>query len=235
MPSSPGFGSGACNWRPIQTRFPYASSSRLKLAAHAKSPAHASIGTPPHPCRAVTACKYTVSGSISLPSRGSFHRSLTVLSAIGHQTYLALRGGPRRFSHRSTNNDLLRYRRPAFPFPYGTVTLSGPFSQTARVSSSSACWRPYNPGVQVRRFGLFPFRSPLLRESMSLSVPRATEMFQFTRCPLPKECPLFPAGGFPHSEIRGSKLASSSPRLIAGSHVLLRLWCQGIHRVPFPS
>ena len=29
--------------------------------------------------------------------------------------------------------------------------------------------------------------------------------------------------GFPHSEIRGSKLISSSPRLIAGNHVLHRL------------
>src|SRR5579859_7755211 len=30
------------------------------------------------------------------------------------------------------------------------------------------------------------------------------------------------SGGFPHSEIPGSKLNSSSPRLIAGIHVLLR-------------
>ena len=32
-------------------------------------------------------------------------------------------------------------------------------------------------------FGLFPFRSPLLRESRFLSIPRATEMFQFTHLP----------------------------------------------------
>ena len=31
-----------------------------------------------------TACKHRVSGSLSLPSRGSFHRSFTVLCAIGH-------------------------------------------------------------------------------------------------------------------------------------------------------
>ena len=37
-------------------------------------------------------------------------------------------------------------------------------------------------------FRLFPFRSPLLRESMSFSIPRATEMFQFARFRLP---PLF--------------------------------------------
>lgn len=35
------------------------------------------------------------------------------------------------------------------------------------------------------RFRLFPFRSPLLRESLLLSFPRGTEMFQFPRFPLP--------------------------------------------------
>src|SRR6476646_5524491 len=38
------------------------------------------------------------------------------------------------------------------------------------------------------RFGLFPFRSPLLRESLLLSFPRGTEMFQFPRFPLPALC-----------------------------------------------
>ena len=33
---------------------------------------------------ALSACKHTVSGTISLPSRGSFHLSLTVLYSIGH-------------------------------------------------------------------------------------------------------------------------------------------------------
>ncbi len=35
--------------------------------------------TPEGVHRAVTACKHTVSGTISLPSRGAFHLSLTVL------------------------------------------------------------------------------------------------------------------------------------------------------------
>ena len=37
-----------------------------------------------------TACKHRVSGSISLPFRGSFHLSLTVLYAIGHQEVFSL-------------------------------------------------------------------------------------------------------------------------------------------------
>ena len=88
----------------------------LSLLGRSKSPAHASIGTPQHTSGAVTACKSTVSGSLSLPSRGSFHRSLTVLFAIGHWEYVALRGGPRCFSHRFTNNDLLRCQASQPPF-----------------------------------------------------------------------------------------------------------------------
>lgn len=88
----------------------------LSLHVRSKSPAHASIGTPPRSYGAMIACKSTVSGSLSLPFRGSFHRSLTVLFAIGHWEYLALRGGPRGFSHRFTNNDLLRCHHSQPPF-----------------------------------------------------------------------------------------------------------------------
>ena len=40
--------------------------------------------------RSFTACKHRVSGSLSLPSRGSFHLSLTVLCAIGHHIVFRL-------------------------------------------------------------------------------------------------------------------------------------------------
>jgi hypothetical protein len=39
---------------------------------------------------ALTACRHTVSGSFSLPFRGAFHLSLTVLCAIGHQVVFSL-------------------------------------------------------------------------------------------------------------------------------------------------
>ena len=41
---------------------------------------------------APSACKHTVSGSLSLPSRGAFHLSLTVLFAIGHMVVFSLTG-----------------------------------------------------------------------------------------------------------------------------------------------
>src|SRR6266576_2433487 len=49
------------------------------------SPAHSSKGTPSQPAHpeghaaALTDCRHTGSGTISLPSRGTFHHSLTVL------------------------------------------------------------------------------------------------------------------------------------------------------------
>jgi hypothetical protein len=67
--------------RPIQTRFRYGSVTELlNLATEINSPAHSSIGTPSAFRRKpLTACRHKVSGSISLPSRGAFHFSLTVL------------------------------------------------------------------------------------------------------------------------------------------------------------
>jgi hypothetical protein len=102
----------------------------------------------------------------------------------------------------------------------------------ARVSSYSSsvlgsCFRVrgYHPlwpdfpdcSTNTRRFtltGLFPVRSPLLRESRLISIPPVTEMFQFTGFAL--HAYLFSMkyllrGGFPHSEIAGSKLVCQLP------------------------
>src|SRR5574344_769213 len=63
----------------------------LNLAACHDSQAHSTKGTPP-PLRAATACGSMVSGSLSFPSRGSFHLSLTVLCAIGSCRVFSLGG-----------------------------------------------------------------------------------------------------------------------------------------------
>ena len=66
-------------------RLAFASAPRfpLNLATDSNSPVHSSIGTPSLLYRAPTVCRHMVSGSLSLRSPGSFHRSLTVLSPIG--------------------------------------------------------------------------------------------------------------------------------------------------------
>ena len=69
----------------ISLRLPYS----VNLATECKSLTHYTKGTQ-SPLKAPTFCKHAVSGSISLPSRGSFHLSLTVLCAIGHQVVFSL-------------------------------------------------------------------------------------------------------------------------------------------------
>ena len=70
---------------------------------------------------------------------------------------------------------------------YGTLTRCGGAFQRLRVGRLFLCMSdPTTPAVPLAkncRFGLLPFRSPLLRESRLISSRRATEMFQFARCP----------------------------------------------------
>src|SRR4051794_4551797 len=78
--------------RPIQTRFRSGSPSLVNLATYRNSLAHSSKGTPSRlqteVCNdALTDCKPTVSGTISLPSRGAFLLSLTVLVRYRSSTY----------------------------------------------------------------------------------------------------------------------------------------------------
>ncbi len=117
MARSPGFGSTACNsTRPLQTRFRFASSYRLKLAAYCKSLTHYTKGTRSPRKAAPTACRHPVSGALSLPSSGCFSPfphgtgSLSVT-----EEYLGLEGGPPMFrqdvSCPALLKDLLRFTR----------------------------------------------------------------------------------------------------------------------------
>ena len=147
--------------RPLQTRFRSGSPTRVNLAAHHNSQAHSSKGTPSPDhheekprSQALTAYRHMVSGTLSLPSRGTFHHSLTVLSTIGHQTLLGLPDGPGRFTRDSTNPALLGHAINTLrqSFTYGTLTHSGRPSQTIQLDHhNSAHLRqqttttPHNP------------------------------------------------------------------------------------------
>ena len=121
-------------------------------------------------------------------------------------------------------------RRSQRNFAYRAVTVYGRPFQTFQLSRwfVTPCDGPYNPAVHARRFGLFRVRSPLLAESLLFSLPAGTEMVHFPA--LPSRPYEFRSGydgmtrrGFPHSDIPGSKLVCSSPRLIAAYDVLQRL------------
>ena len=71
--------------RPIKTWFPSGSALFvLNLASTRSSPDRSTKSTRSYLRSTSTACRHRVSGSLSLPSRGSFHLSFTVLYAIGH-------------------------------------------------------------------------------------------------------------------------------------------------------
>ena len=91
------FGSRTCDSNALfRLAFATATPHGLTSPRSTNSQAHSSKGTPSPHKEAPTDCKHTVSGSISLPSRGTFHLSLTVLSAIGHQGIFRLNGWSRQ-------------------------------------------------------------------------------------------------------------------------------------------
>jgi hypothetical protein len=69
--------------------------------------------------------------------------------------------------------------RAFIDFAYGPITLYGSTFQNSSAIESGLTSRPRNPAMQAPQFRLFPFRSPLLRESLPLSIPQGTEMFHF--------------------------------------------------------
>ena len=85
MDRSPGFASTTYDYDAIlKARFHYGSFQNLtsphivtRWLILQKARRHAAMGAP-------TACRHAVSGTVSLPSRGAFHLSFTVLYAIGH-------------------------------------------------------------------------------------------------------------------------------------------------------
>ena len=93
MDRSPGFGSTPTDSGPVKTWFPYGSAPEvLNLASTRSSPDRSTKSTRSYLRSTSTACRHRVSGSLSLPSRGSFHLSFTVLFSIGHQGVFRLGG-----------------------------------------------------------------------------------------------------------------------------------------------
>jgi hypothetical protein len=246
--------------RPIQTRFRYGSPTRVNLATYHNSQAHSSKGTrslhvSPKAEHAPTACRRTVSGTISRPLTGAlFTFPSRYLCTIGHQGVFRLRGwspqihtgflGPRATwdTARKSLKFRLRGYHPLcrrFPAPSTTKAICNFLpDQQFRLSSPATPVTQRLLAMTRDRFGLFPFRSPLLRESRLLSLPVGTEMFHFPTLPPPALC--VQAGAMGHYAQQVSPFGnprvkvwlptnrglSQAPTSFIGS------WCQGIHRAP---
>ena len=140
-------------------------------------------------------------------------------------------------------------------FEYGTIALYGARFHTLPLPNNFVTpARPamtWTSALQPRtcnarplthaRFGLVPFRSPLLWESRLIYFPRGTEMFHFPRLPLPALC--VQAGITPHYQrwvppfgnprIKGYSAPTRGLSQPFTSFIGSK--CQGIHHVPLLS
>ena len=118
---------------------------------------------------------------------------------------------------------------PLFGFAYGAFTLYGQAFQPVPLPNHGSFMEALQPRTAVAiRFGLIPFRSPLLWESLLISLPWGTKMFQFPQFPLPGLCvqpgvSRFYLDELPHSGIPGLAYLTASRGLSQPSHALHRL------------
>ena len=130
----------------------------LNLAAYRNSPVRSTKSTRSHIDRASSACKHRVSGSLSLPSRGSFHLSLTVLCAIGHQDVFSLgRWSSLLPAGFLVSCGTLGHGSAGLGFKYGAFTPSGGTFQFSSSTRSSPLCRPATPRSMLLGLGSFPF------------------------------------------------------------------------------
>ena len=190
--SSPGFASAACDSPAIlKARFRCGSFPNLTSPHTAtrwlilqKARRHTAM-------RAPTACRRTVSGTVSLPSRGAFHLSLTVLvryrSQESVQPWRVVPPASDRVSRARPYSGAAIMRgarcrvRGSHPVPQAFPCLSATKLLCNRIGDRQLPGgRPRNAvaatpdGLHVQRFGLARFRSPLLARSRLISLPPGT-------------------------------------------------------------
>ena len=237
--------------------FATASPHGLTLPLSTNSQAHSSKGTPSPHKEAPTDCKRTVSGSISLPSRGTFHLSLTVLvryrSPGNIQAYRVVPADSQQISRarcylgtqiappqgfQVRDSHPLRPTLPSrSPNPRSISARSG---RTGTSCPTTPHTQPL-PGITRMRFSLIRVRSPLLTESLLFSLPAGTEMFHFPAFPLPALYIQAGVTGLASSRVSpfGNpriKVWLSTPRGLSQIPTsFFGSWCQGIHRAPLKT
>ena len=176
---------------------------------------------------APTACRRTVSGTLSLPCKGSF-------SPFPHGTgslsvsyeYLALPDGPGGFTQDYSCPALLRS-----PLRFWLLRVRGchplwrgfPVASTHGLSCDGAVLQPRRCRDNVG-LGCSPVARHYWGNHSLFSFPAGTKMFQFPAfASIIRWIISLQDIGLSHSEIRGSRAICASPRLFAAYHVLHRL------------
>ena len=123
-------------------------------------------------------------------------------------------------------------------FGYGPLTLYGAIFHSLHLIVALPHRGPTTPPAS-RWFGLFRFRSPLLTESHSLSVPLVTEMFHFTRYRSRRAMyslgsnRVLPLLGYPIRKCTGQSVFAAIRALSQLITSFIAYWHQGIHYVLF--
>jgi hypothetical protein len=203
---------------------------------------------------APTVRRHTVSGSISLPSRGTFHHSLTLLFAIGGKEYLALDGGPPRFTQDYSCPALLGRVSEGRSLSSTRLSLSmAQLSSQVRLTIGFVTsrhnlrfWlilpttltpqRPYP--ITRRKFRLFRFRSPLLAESLRFPLLGLLRCFSSPAYP---RMPMDSAYGDTPQRVPGSPIRAPPDQFLFPDPRRISLVTapfvgslpQGIHHAPF--
>lgn len=243
--------------------FATASPHGLTSQHTANSQAHSSKGTQSRRRDkslrdAPTACRHTVSGTISLRSRGTFHHSLTVLSAIGHQGIFRLNGWSRQIhtGFLGPRATWVVLKQAVDVSATGVLPSTPDLSHVLRLhqrfltcltagrlqkrTPTTPTTQPL-PGITRDWFGLIRFRSPLLPESLLFSLPAGTEMFHFPA--FPPHCLCVQQRVTAHDDCRVSpfghpriKARLTAPRGLSWPPTsFIGSWCQGIHRAPLKT
>ena len=224
------------------------------MPSKSNSLAHYAKGTPSQHEAAPTACKHTVSGTISLPFRGTFHLSPHGTSSLSvAKEYLALRGGPRGFRPgfpcpavlRSSSRKAARFRlRDCYPLwsgvPAGSTNTQLCNFPTRRQTDPD---EPYNPhattaaAYHIARVWALPL-SLATTQGLEVSfLSPVTKMFQFTGLPPPALC--IQAGTHAHYRVWVSPFgdpgikgwSAPPPGLSQPPTSFIGSQRQGIHRV----
>ena len=177
-----------------------------------------------------------VSGSLSLPAQGCF-------SPVPHGTRplsvtresLALEGGPPSFTPGLSYRALLRNSTSMNT----SASLTGlspslaPRSKGLQLPSSTDPVGPTTPVPQGDWFRLYPVRSPLLRASQLISLPRGTEMFQFPRfAPFENGDRSHNLTGCPIRPSRDQCVCAAPPGLSQLTTAFIASVCPGIPHMP---
>ena len=207
--------------RPIQTRFRYAYAYRLKLAAYTNSLTHYTKGTRSPLKEAPTACRHSVSGSVSLPSSGCFspfpHGTCSLSVA---EEYLGLESGLPVFRQDCTCPALLKDR--------SWFTRTGLSPALARLSRRFQLLPHHHwPGPRSLATTSGVSVDVLSSGYLDVSVPRVRLYTLWIQMQIPLRV------GFPIRKCPDQSLLAAPRGFSQRATSFIASQCQGIHEMPF--